>query len=87
MPRCTVNISLPHDGEDVTTILDVDFEVAPPDPDVGILDCGIDSFTAKVIDVDIEPVTPELLASFQAYFDAHEEDFRDEVDDACLESL
>ena len=82
---CKANVSIPYDGENVTVCLDVEFEVCPPDPTVGIFGCGIDAFWAKVVDVDIEP-TPDL-AVFQAYFDAHEEEYRAEIDEECLKSL
>ena len=91
MPRCKVhhcktNISMLVDGEDVTVTLDVEFEVEPPDPDVGIMGCSIADFTAKVIAVE-DQVFPALLAKTQAKLDADVEHWRDEIDEACLDSL
>ena len=85
--QCLTNITMPIDGENLTVSLDVEFEVAPPDPTVGIFGCGIDGFRAKVVDVDVETPTPELLAAVQAQFDANEEQYRDQIDEACLASL
>ena len=87
MPTCQANIIMPVGSEPRTVTLEVDFSVSPPDPDVGIMGCGIEEFTAKVIDVDVEGVTPELLAMVQALFDANEDEYRDHVDEECLAYL
>lgn len=87
MPNCLANIVMPIGGVSRTVTLDVDFSVAPPDPDVGIMGCSIEEFTAKVIDVDMAGVTPELLAMVQALFDANESDYMDQVDEECLAYL
>ena len=81
----------PNDFAGVTVSLDVDFEVEPPDPDVGIMGCGVASFAAKVIDADLEldapKPSPEVLALIQAAFDANLSDYTDEIEEACIESL
>lgn len=84
---CETNIVIPYRGEDVTVSLHVEFEVSPPDPSVGIFGCGIEEFTAKVVDADVENATPAMLAELQVLFDFAEEAYRDEIDEACLESL
>lgn len=85
--QCRTNITMPIDGEGVTVSLDVEFEVSPPDPSVGIFGCGIDGFTARVVEVDREFTTPELLAVLQTAFDADESKYMAEIDEACLASL
>lgn len=89
MPTCRTNIIMPYQCNEATVSLDVDFEVEPADPSVGIMGDSIASFAAKVVDVDLFPGgTPsEVIAELQAYFDANEACWREDIEEACIESL
>lgn len=89
MPRCSTNITMPYQCNEITVSLDVDFEVEPADPSVGIWNDSIADFTAKVVDADLFPgVTPaDVLAELQAAFDANRGDWSDEIEQECMESL
>ena len=85
--HCTTNISLPYEGELITVTLSVEFEIAYADFSVGIVSDGIDCFTAKVIGADLEDETADSLKALQTYFDANEENYVTEIDEACIASL
>ncbi len=87
MHQCLANITMPINGEDVTVTLDVDFEIEPADPSVGIMGDGIGDFTAKVIEADLDGVTDAELAAMQTYFDANTHKYIDSINEDCIASL
>lgn len=88
MPRCSTNITMPYQCNEITVSLDVDFEIERADGCRTTCD-SIADFTAKVIDADLFPGgTPaDVLAELQAYYDANESDWLEEIVEACMDSL